>query len=504
MSQHEQTVSIIGSGLGGLVCGAILAMHGYRVSIYEKNKQIGGCLQTFSRDKAILDSGVHYIGGLEPGQSLYEVFRYLGIAAHLKLLKMDADGFDVINFAGEDKEYKLAQGYDNFIAQLLKDFPEEEVALHAYCDKLKEICSKFPLYNLRMGNYTEKESVLSISVAGFLQSITTNERLQQVLAGNNLLYAGKAEKTPLYVHALVTNSYIESTYKCVDGGSQIGKLLHGVIKAHGGVIHRNAPVVAIVGEGDRIDHLRLENGSIIKSDHFISNVHPAQTLQMTESNLLRNAYKTRISTLENTPGAFIINVTLKPGVFPYLNYNYYAHATGNAWAGVNYTPENWPLTWAMFVAASKHAMPYADNLTLMSYMHVDEVEAWKDTFNTTSHESGRSAEYQAFKEEKAKQLLAKVYGRFPQLEDAILHYYVATPLTYRDYIGTADGGMYGVEKDFNDTLKTFISARTKLANLYLTGQNLNLHGIMGVTMSAVMTCGEIIGLESLLEAITQH
>ena len=60
-------VAIIGSGLGGLVCGAVLAKQGYRVRLYEKNKQIGGCLQTFSRDKAILDSGVHYIGGLDKG-----------------------------------------------------------------------------------------------------------------------------------------------------------------------------------------------------------------------------------------------------------------------------------------------------------------------------------------------------------------------------------------------------------------------------------------------------
>jgi all-trans-retinol 13,14-reductase len=46
-----------------------------------------------------------------------------------------------------------------------------------------------------------------------------------VLAGNNALYAGQADKTPLYVHALILNSYIESSYKCVDGGSQIAKYI---------------------------------------------------------------------------------------------------------------------------------------------------------------------------------------------------------------------------------------------------------------------------------------
>lgn len=497
-------VAIIGSGLGGLICGAVLAKQGYQVRIYEKNKQIGGCLQTFSRDKAILDSGVHYIGGLDKGQSLHEVFRYLGIMDQLKLQKMDEGGFDVVNFGNEAKEYKLAQGYDRFKTTLLADFPGEEAALDTYCATIKDVCSKFPLYNLRQGSYAEKESVLGLSAVGFLESITENKRLRQVLAGNNLLYAGRADKTPLYVHALVTNSYIESSYKCVDGGSQIGKLLSQVIRAHGGEIFRNAPVEAIVGEGEGVEHLRLCNGTLVKADLYISNVHPAQTLRMTESNLLRPAYKTRIQQLENSPGAFVLNVTLKPESFPYLNYNYYAHPEHSAWQGIDYTEDNWPLTWAMFVPPSKAALPYADNLTIMTYMNTAEVDAWKDTQNTTAHPDDRGPEYLAFKTRKTERLLRKVYERFPQLEGAVLHAYAATPLTYRDYLGTADGSMYGVEKDFNNSLKTFISARTRLSNLYLTGQNLNLHGIMGVTMSALMTCGEIIGLEPLLDAIKQH
>ncbi|HEY0273035.1 MAG TPA: NAD(P)/FAD-dependent oxidoreductase, partial [Chitinophaga sp.] len=370
---NTPTVAIIGSGLGGLVCGAILAKHGYRVSLYEKNKQIGGSLQTFSRDKAILDSGVHYIGSLDKGQTLHEVFRYLGIMEKLQLQKMDEDGFDIINFGNESREYALAQGYDNFKARLLRDFPGERAALDAYCARIREVCARFPLYNLRPGDYSEKEGVLAYSTAAFLESITQNERLRQVLAGNNLLYAGRAGKTPLYVHALVTNSYIESSYKCVNGGSQIGKLLSQVIRENGGDIYRNAEVAAIAGEGDGVGHLRLCDGRTVKADLFISNAHPARTLEITDSPLLRNAYKSRIAQLENSPGAFVLNVTLKPHTFPYLNYNYYAHTKNDAWAGIDYTEDTWPLTWAMFVPPCTGALPFADNLTIMTYMNAAEV-----------------------------------------------------------------------------------------------------------------------------------
>ena len=71
---NRYDIVIIGSGIGGLVCGGILSREGYRVCVLEKNKQIGGSLQTFSREKEIFDSGVHYIGGLNKGQNLYQIF----------------------------------------------------------------------------------------------------------------------------------------------------------------------------------------------------------------------------------------------------------------------------------------------------------------------------------------------------------------------------------------------------------------------------------------------
>ena len=119
-------VVIIGSGLGGLVSANILAKEGYSVCVLEKNKQHGGNLQIFVRNKTIFDTGVHYIGGLDKGQNLYKYFKYLEIIDDLNLKKLDKDGFDIITFNGDSTEYKYAQGYDNFIKTLLKEFPEEE------------------------------------------------------------------------------------------------------------------------------------------------------------------------------------------------------------------------------------------------------------------------------------------------------------------------------------------------------------------------------------------
>jgi all-trans-retinol 13,14-reductase len=70
--------------------------------------------------------------------------------------------------------------------------------------------------------------------------------------------------------------------------------------------------------------------------------------------------------------------------------------------------------------------------------------------------------------------------------------YTSTPLTYRDYTLTPCGSAYGVRKDCRNLLMTMLSPRTPIPNLLLTGQNLILHGVEGVTKTAVLTCEEAI------------
>ena len=497
----QYDVVIIGSGLGGLACGVILAHEGYTVCVLEKNKQIGGTLQTFVRDKIIFDSGVHYVGGLDKGQNLYQLFKFLGIIDKLKIRKMDEDVFDAIIFGNDPHIYKYAQGYENFITTLIKDFPEEEDAIRKYCDGIKDVCSKFPLYNLRSGDFLEKVGVLEIDTQTFLESITSNKKLQNVLAGTSLLYAGAPYKTPFYVHALVLNSYIESSWRFVDGGSQIARALSKEITSREGKILKHTKVVKLKEEEGKIQFAETDTGEKIYGKLFISNIHPAKTMEITESDMIKKAFRNRIKNLENSISTFYVNIVLKKNTIPYKNHNYYYFENADAWAVLNYTPENWPQGYAMFFTATSKGTEYAEGITLMTYMRFDEVKQWENTFNTVSNEVSRGVDYENFKTKKAEKLFQTVEERFPGLTEAIQSYYVATPLSVRDYIGTDDGSLYGVVKDYREPMKTFISPRTKIPNLFLTGQNLNLHGVLGVTVSSVLTCSEILGTDYMIEKI---
>ena len=173
------------------------------------------------------------------------------------------------------------------------------------------------------------------------------------------------------------------------------------------------------------------------------------------------------------------------------------------WDAHNYSQENWPEGYMMSMGIKKDLDEYGDNITVMSYMHYEEVEPWANTFNTVAHKNERGQTYEQFKTEKAERIINELEKKFPDIRDCIESYYTSTPLSYRDYIGSNRGSMYGYVKDVNKPLQSHLSPRTRVKNLLFTGQSLSMHGILGVTISAIITCSEILGKDYLLDKILE-
>ncbi len=495
---EEFDVVIIGSGLGGLLCGNMLSREGYKVCILEKNKKTGGCLQVFARDKRLFNTGLNYTEGLSKGQILHKYFSYFGIMDQLRLKQMDTDGFEVITYQG--KEYRHAQGEENFVETLARQFPDEREAIRAYMHKIRSVCQQFPLYNLDIEDDSQinYEALFSENAFDFIRSVTQNETLQQVLAGNNLLYAGQPEKTPLYLHALITYSFISSAWRFVDGSQQLATAIEQKIKANGGTIRRNSEVVKLEVTSGKISYAGLADGSQVRARTFISNIHPENTLKLTGGSLFTKAYRKRVQSLENTIGMFSLYMVLKPGTFPYMNYNHYHYAGESVWNTAEYSGKNWPGGYLLYTPATSKSDIYADSMIAIAYMNYEEVKPWE---HTTIEKRGQA--YKDFKQQKAEQFLDLIEKKFPDIRQLIETYHSSTPLTYRDYTGTPQGSAYGIQKDFRTPFKTLITPKTKIPNLLFTGQNLNIHGILGVSIGAVMTCGELLGLPYLIQKIKE-
>lgn len=90
-----------------------------------------------------------------------------------------------------------------------------------------------------------------------------------------------------------------------------------------------------------------------------------------------------------------------------------------------------------------------------------------------------------------------LYQQFPELKGNVLKSYVSTPLSFRDYTGSPTSSFYGFERNYQPPMHAALAVQTRIPNLTLTGQNVNMHGILGVTVSAVLACLNFVDLKTL-------
>jgi all-trans-retinol 13,14-reductase len=489
-------VVIIGSGLGGLQCAYILSREGYNVCLLEKNQQLGGCLQTFKRDGSIFDTGMHYIGSMDKGQVLNNFFRYFKLSDRLKLKKLDENAYEIIRFGGN--EYTFPMGYDHFSETMVSYFPKEREAIQKYTAKLREISGSVDLYNMR--DFSEQKNkyldYYGIGISDFIDSITHDKILRNLLLGTAPLYAGARERTPLYIPMIIHSSFIESAYRFIDGGSQISDLLAGYIVDNGGTIMRKAEVTDFIFSTDSLLAVKINHSEMIEGKYFISNIHPKTMLHMIAGSPIRPAYSKRINSIEDTYGVFSLYLAMKKNAFEYINSNFYIFKTKTVWESTQHTDGQLPKGYMMHISPASNNEKYAEALIINTYMNWSEVEPWEHTFV-----GQRGEAYKAFKRHKAEKLLDLLELDFPGIRTKIKSYYTSTPLTYRDYTGTYKGSIYGLQKDYNNPLKTMILPKTNVSNLYLTGQNINIHGVIGVTIGSILTCSELIGIQPLMSKL---
>ncbi|MBO7478777.1 MAG: NAD(P)/FAD-dependent oxidoreductase [Salinivirgaceae bacterium] len=491
----EYDIIIIGSGLGGLECGAILSKEGYNVCVLEKNENFGGCFQTYNRRGHRLDTGIHYVGSLDDGQIMNQYFRYLGIMDKLKLRKLDEEAFDQIHYHG--KVYNFAMGHERFIDTLARQFPAERDNLRRYVEQLKEVGNLISVDNLRQGVIaTEGMRYFCTSAANLICQTISNPDLQEVLAGSALLYGGIRNLSTFYGHAMINNSYIESAYRFVDGTMQVSTELINVIRSNGGTVLNNADVTRIVADDTGAKGVMVNGEEFIGARNIISNVHPQRTLELLDkSRLIKNAYITRINSLPNTYGIFSIYLIAKPKSLKYNNFNIYLHGNNSVW----YDRQNYPgHTTNCMISMQAHTTDseWAEVVTILTPMYFDEVAEWADT-----RPEQRGERYRLFKEAKTRQVFDFIRQHGIDLEPYADAIFTTSPLSYRDYTATPEGSAYGIIKDYKCPQVGFVSTRTKLGNLYLTGQNLNVHGALGVTLTAIITCADFLGQEYLAKKV---
>ena len=488
---------IIGSGLGGLACGCILAKNGYEVTVLEQGAQIGGCLQCFRRGDALFETGMHYIGSAEPGQVLYTFLHYLGVDQKIQLSKLNPKGYDVISFKGQ--HYLMANGKEAFVETLAQQFPQSREELSRYYDLVKQVASSWAMHSLRKDvdlNVNAEYQMRSVNEV--IDSLITDPTLREVLAGIVPLYAGEKDHTPFYVHALIADSYDQSASRIVGGSSVVADALADAIRERGGQVLVKRMACQIECDDKQATAVITSDGERYAADLVISAIHPAKTMQMVQSRLIRPAYRQRIIEGRNSTSAFTVYLKFRKDSVPYMDHNFYYYRGDSVWGCEQYDEASWP-KFLLYMHFCQEANPvYATTGEILTYMTMDEVRQWEGT-----HVGRRGESYEAFKQKKAEAAIAALEEEMPGLSEKIEAYYTSTPLTYIDYTGVPEGALYGMMKDVDLLGSAGVTSRTRVPNLLLSGQSITLHGMMGVLAGSMVTCSEVLTMEEIISQLNQ-
>ena len=131
---EEKKVAVVGSGPAGLTCAAFLAMKGIKVTIYEKNKKLGGILQygipSFRLDKKIVDESIKKI--LDLGIEA-KTEKELGKDFTIEQLAKEYDA--VFVSIGASKPKKILEGENILSGNLLLDKMQKNEEVPNFKDK---------------------------------------------------------------------------------------------------------------------------------------------------------------------------------------------------------------------------------------------------------------------------------------------------------------------------------------------------------------------------------
>ena len=182
---------VIGSGMGGLTTAALLSDLGWTVCVLEQHYTAGGYTHSYERNGYEWDVGVHYIGDVGAKTRTRQMFDYLS-AGKLEWAPMDEE-YD--RFYIGDKVFNALAGKQQFRANLISQFPNEEKAIDRYLkliDKAGAALTAFAMrrvlgfwQRLAMSPYFALKSsrVLFKNTYDVLSELTDDQDLIAVLCG---------------------------------------------------------------------------------------------------------------------------------------------------------------------------------------------------------------------------------------------------------------------------------------------------------------------------------
>ncbi|HEY5494999.1 MAG TPA: NAD(P)/FAD-dependent oxidoreductase [Candidatus Anoxymicrobiaceae bacterium] len=304
MASGDSRVVVIGSGVGGSGCAALLAQKGFDVTVLERNSFSGGKAASFEREGFTYDTGVHAIGSGDSGP-LGDIAREVGADLKWALIQ----GGNRIVLGDKVATYPLDYASDESIRAIIDGIgvrPENRDDCYI-C--FKELATMKPA--------SEMEILESTTLKDYVSRFTDDFQFHMMLnavCGMLIVVTYFTGSAGEFIYCFANMAASASLSYPKGGMGSIARSYLDALVRLGGKVSYDRPVESIIIEDGRV--AGVDAGGRIDADIVISNMGLQPTARMVADHLPAE-YVDKVLKLRSSYGAVSVKYALDAEVVPY-------------------------------------------------------------------------------------------------------------------------------------------------------------------------------------------
>jgi phytoene dehydrogenase-like protein len=497
-----KNIIIVGSGIGGLIAGNLLALRGHKVTIFEAHSMPGGYTAGFYRKGYYFESGTVVF---EASASIFKAMKDIGVFERINFVKPG------LRFVSESFD-ATPKDYSDYKKMVYSNFPSDKEKLDMIFSDLDRIVSLMGTMNKPIPYlYSGLEMLVSIlpyilsgpklmKLAKQYGNITSSEFASRYFEKDLKLFKlfsgfGYPDMPAMMVGSALAGLFTE-LWTVKDGMQSWADILAENFRKLGGELKLNSYVDKIITKNGAAIGVTCKN-TVYTTDYVISAGDYKKTLLklIDDQSLIPKTLKNNINKASVSEGYFTVYLGLNMPNEELGKYMKVPHVLAfNSKPGCDiYNPEDsefFSKTLAEIYSPSMVNPKLAPKGKSSLMLQTKAPYHWMNNWG-----GGDKEAYRQLKEKAMDAMIESISRLIPGLKDCIEYKDAATPLTYERFTQNTDGAScawsWNPKKAFYKNPMS-VNIETPVKNLYIGScWAMQIGGVPGALYAAYQCANKI-------------
>ena len=471
-TKKDLPVVVIGAGLGGLCCGALLAKQGFPVTVVEQHDIPGGYATTFDRaqGKFTFEVSLHRMSA---NPELRHLMKELGILDKIEFVKIP----NTARVVTPNQDIREAGDLKQKVNGLIEKFPHEKKGIESYLAEMQAVMNELELLKTKGGGknmasrYPKLWKIKDQTVAAFMDEYIREPDIKESLAAGSIGTFGlPPSKLSAFMFIMARASGDSKQYYIKRRSQDLSDALAESIEESGGQIIYEKMIEKIVLKDRAVSGVVTSEGKHLPAKIVVSNTNAITTLNnMLPSEALPSDYMNTINGYGTSLSTFVIWLGLNREIHESMKDSHIVISSGRG-VEASYLSclrgdvDKVDVSVTIYDNYYKgYSKPGTSTVTIITGCGFQPWQRFE-----SDYKAGRKADYSKEKERWTRILMKKVEEKaIPGLSSMVEVKEAATPLTNWRYTLNPGGAIYGFPFSVDNSFMNRIKNRTPIKGLYL-------------------------------------